>query len=360
MTSRSKSILLLMIFYICIIGGCARVSVPVDLIRPAEVNLSGKNIVQLAPFSGRGGLEVQSYVRTILADSDTIRLVSSEHSPPVSEYVTAISQGESTTPVIIPEWKKMEMTKPEPAKESEALVLIKADMLDYEYTENVYQRNFICRRRVIATGKGYVTEFDDCTHFVRKGRAGVRVAFEAVDIKTGETIAAKTPECRMSRYTEEIDGFPASLDGRAMLDRCAQKVAQDFCRVIIPWSETVKVNLYKHNLLPMLEEGIEYAKAGLWPEAVGLFEQAVEIAAADPAIDKTASARANWNLGIGYLYTERFDEAEIQVKKAYELDGRKEYIEEVKNIKNRREEKKKLSEQLSNNSKNTDLKKKGE
>ncbi|MBF0530485.1 MAG: tetratricopeptide repeat protein [Deltaproteobacteria bacterium] len=98
----------------------------------------------------------------------------------------------------------------------------------------------------------------------------------------------------------------------------------------------------------MLEKGIEQARAGLWDQAVVLFNQAVAASTADPGIKPKAAARAHWDLGLAYEYTGRFDEAYSEIRKAYELTNEPEYGQELMNVKKMKEEKEELKKQLEN------------
>ncbi|MEW6264127.1 MAG: tetratricopeptide repeat protein [Thermodesulfobacteriota bacterium] len=317
-----KIIIGLILGFLMLGTACSRMQVAIPVMHPAEVDLRGKDDAVLDRIDGRGGEEIEGYLRQLLADSPTVRLRTGPRSRP-GRYQTEVRTG------------------PQP----EGSILIQGQVLEYGYKEHLSQSSDTCTRRIKREGK-YVDEEYTCLHYRRRGQARVRASFEVVDQSTGLVIASKTAGCVEAEETEATDATPDYIDDRAMLAKCSRQTAFEFHKTISPWTETVQASFYKDGDLPMLEKGIELARAGLWDQAISQFKNAVDAAVADPRIKPKTTARAHWDLGLAYEYTGRFDLAVLHLRRAYQLEPEKEYLREIGQVEKLREEKARLKEQL--------------
>lgn len=325
MGTRQYLFLIYLTMLIAFVVGCARMEVPIPVMHPAEINLQGRDQVKIDRVSGRGGREMEAHIREILGRSPTIKLVDATIQGPIIGY-----------------------QPPTPApgqKQSGGLIVVRGDVLEYDYDEHMSRTMTTCTRRVKRNNK-YVDEQYGCPHYTRTGRVRVRAAFQVIDGETGQVIRPKSVACEDREQTQATDSTPSYIDGEDMLIKCAQKAAFDFTKTISPWVEDVKAGFYKDDALPMLEKGIELARLGQWDQAISLFKQGVAAAAADPTIKPKAAARAHWDLGLAYEYTGRFDEAYFEIRKAYELTSEPEYGQELRNVNKMRHEKEELDKQL--------------
>jgi tetratricopeptide (TPR) repeat protein len=98
--------------------------------------------------------------------------------------------------------------------------------------------------------------------------------------------------------------------------------------------------------IPELKIGIEYAQAGQMDEAVKKFEEAVQNAKTNPKLKASDVARAYWDLGLAYEYSDQFDKAIDAFKSAFNSDpSNEQYLQEENRIKARQREYQKLQEQ---------------
>ncbi len=310
--------------------GCSTVGVKVPLMRPAEINLKGKNELVVGQISGPAADKMSAYVKQKAVDSGYFKVIDRKHLNRVMSELKL-----STSDLVDNDSRK------KLGKLMTGSVLIMGNILDYNYTENLSREIRECTKTVKKKEYKY-----KCTQYYRKGMAVVRASFDIVDIETGETLRSKALESKHGKGTSAMNEQPARIDSNLLLDICVKEVATDLIRAIAPWKDVVTANFKKDGDLPMMETGISYAQAGLWNDALLQFKSAVEMADTNPDISPKVAALAYWNLGLAYEYTAQFEDAEMCIKKAFALSSDADYLQELKNIEKLKSEKKKLREQL--------------
>jgi len=310
--------------------GCATVGVKVPVMRPAEINLKEKNELIIGKIAGRGGEKIASYVKEKAIDSERFKVIDRQHFDRVlrelklSQSDLADSEGR----------KKL-------GKIMIGSILIMGQVQEHRYNEDM-KKEKRTGTKIVNKKKVKYTYY----YYKRTGTASVIVSFDVIDIETGQILQSKTAKSVKRASTSARDATPERIDGNEILDQCDRQVATDFLKAIAPWKEIVTVNFIKDKKLPMLETGINYAKAGEWNDSITQFKQAVNQADSDPKIAPKTAGKAHWNLGLAYEYTNRFDDAVIHIKKAFALSNKADYLKELKNIKRRKEDYEKLEEQL--------------
>ena len=310
--------------------GCSTVGVKVPVMRPAEINLKGKNELVVGQISGRMADKMSAYVKQKAVDSAYFKVIDRKHLDRVMAELKL-----STSDLVDNNSRK------KLGKLMTGSVLIMGNILDYNYMENLSREIRECTKTV----KKKVYKYK-CTQYYRKGTAVVRASFDIVDIETGETLRSKALESRRNASTSATNEQPARIDSNLLLDTCMKEVATNLIRAIAPWKDVVTANFKKDGDLPMMEVGIGYAQAGLWDDALLQFKSAVEMTDTNPDISPKVAALAYWNLGLTYEYTAQFEDAETCIKKAFALSSDADYLRELKNIEKLKSEKKKLREQL--------------
>ena len=81
-------------------------------------------------------------------------------------------------------------------------------------------------------------------------------------------------------------------------------------------------------------------------EAVKIFQGAAAAAEENPKIKAAGIAKAYWNLGLTYEYSDRYDEAVAALKKAYLIGGDKACVSEQEAVSRRQAEQMELKRQL--------------
>lgn len=320
--------------WMAVVGtACSTVYVPVVVMRPAEIDLHGKRELVLHGFDGEGGVAIEARLKDQVARSGYLKLVERRNLDRVmAELQLSTSELASTE-----SRKKL-------GQLMTGSIMVTCRLDSYGYEEKVDREERKCKRTKDKKEIEY-TCYDD----KRRGEAKVSAGFDVVDIETGENIAPKFVQClrvkTTSENSEKKTPSPPSIDGSSMVSECADVVVSDFLKAIMPWKDTVQAPFQKTSELPELEQGIEYAKNGQWPDAVQRFRDAVEKASQAEGISPKDRAKAHFDLALAYEYTSRFDEAVEQAKLAYELTSDTDYLDEVPKIETRRAEEQRLKQQ---------------
>jgi tetratricopeptide (TPR) repeat protein len=315
------------------LGACSTMKVPVPVMRPAEINLKGKNEIIIGQINGRGGEKIAAYVKEKTADSGRLKIVDRQH---LNRVLRELRMSQSDL-VNLEKRKKL-------GKLMAGSILVMGNVLDNRYKENLTHDRGTCYKTVNKKQREYT-----CYHYKRKGTATVKVSFDVIDIETGENLRSKVSQCVQKAQKSATDKRPERIDGGALLDSCSQSVANDFLKAICPWQQIVSAAFQKDGDLPMLEIGINYAKSGLWTDALSQFKEAVKQADSNADLSPKTAAKAYWDLGLCCEYTNRFDESVGYVKKAYALSSDAEYLKELANIEKMKKDRERLEEQMSYN-----------
>lgn len=313
------------------LAACSTVRVAVPVLRPAEINLRGKQELVIGDFRGPAAPRINQLLKESIVSSGRFKLVERQHMDSVLAELS-ISQSDLADPSQQRKLGKM-MT-------GSILVMAKVDRSAYREDRDSRQEK--CTKQ----DKNKKPVEYKCVRNVRSGKAEVAVAFDVIDIETGENLKPKLVTCRQSSSTSAIDDDPPSIDGNAMLQACQQQVIADFMKSIAPWRDVVQAPFLKDGDVPQLEMGINYAERGEWDEAIRQFRSAVDFVGSKAGLDAEVVAKAHWDLGLAYEYTSRFDEAIAETKKAYEMTMNTEFLAEIDNIKRLRADQAKLEEQI--------------
>jgi tetratricopeptide (TPR) repeat protein len=145
-----------------------------------------------------------------------------------------------------------------------------------------------------------------CVTRTRIGTAVVAVNLSVVDASTGAVLVKKTLEERKESKTSARDSEPPSIDGAAILDEAAGKVAGDIFAVLSPHAVSETVFFETDNAAKSLKEGANRAMNGDLEGAIEAFEQGVE--QAESKDDEKALAKARYNLGLALVIRGEYDE----------------------------------------------------
>lgn len=309
-------------------AGCAHtIGIPVQVLRPAEINMNRYKQIAVGGIQGSHGAEMTGLVQQRLVDSNRFTVVDRQNLERVLR-----EQGLASSDLADPR-AAVKLGKLLP---SAALVF---GRVDENYSENVSSSEGTCTS---STGKTK----RKCYTNTRVGKAVVRGTFTVTDVETGAVLRTKVIPCELGASTEALDKQPAAIDAQALLSECREGVAQEFLKSIVPYRETVYAPFQEDSDLPQIQQGINFAKLGKWDDAIEKFLQAVETVSANPKTSGETAARAYFNLGLAYEYSGRYDEALKHVEQAYSLQPEEVYLLETREIKRRIAEKRKLEEQL--------------
>ena len=210
---------------------------------------------------------------------------------------------------------------------------------DQKGVEKVEKKVGTGKYRIVTRGKKKVREeikktvLVDQPYLIRRG--SVSVASRMVDVETGRLIASKA----MSRdYSSGkiIEGRGRLKAKDAILNDLLTEIMKQFARQISPHKVMEKLSL--ENGKGSIKTGVQYAKNGLWREAMEAFAMAVREQPRNPA--------AHYDLGLSLLVVGKFDLAEKEIKKAIALKNKNLYFRALARVQKFREEQSRLRQQV--------------
>lgn len=337
-SAQVKKVILMVFITAIAASACSKVGVVVPVTKPAEINLRGKNeiiVSDLTPANPwdpnliRGGQILADMVRENLAGSN-FKIIDRNH---LGRIMTELQLATS------------DLASPEGQLKLGRLmtgsVMVTGRMDNYEAGSEVTGERQKCKR--YEDGEEIVYR---CVVYTRNAYSTVRASFSVIDIESSQNLKTKMLACENTAWTQATDAEPAYIDLEALIQQCALQVADDFTKVVAPWTQYERAYFQKDGSLPTLEIGIKYAQAGEWDLAIVNFQRAIDAAASNPKIKVKAAGKAYWNLGLAFEFTGRFDEAAEYVKKAYELSNDGDYLNELDRIRRMKADSARLREQL--------------
>jgi len=144
--------------------------------------------------------------------------------------------------------------------------------------------------------------------------------------------------------TRARDAEPDGVDYESLLAAARQRIIDQYLMRVFPHEAQVMVNLFTDGDLPGLQIGNGYARTGDWDAALESYQDAHEMAVGDLA---SVRYKALFNLGVGYEYANRFDEAKRALKDSYALEQDSMILDELHNVTARENEYQRLVEQSS-------------
>lgn len=291
---------------------CATVTVRVPVVRPAEIDLHGKNELVINGISAPIAMmpaanEINDRLKNAVVDCGRFKVVDRQH----LERLNAERSPSAT--------ERSRLT---------GSIMVFGRLEKSGYVEKVSSNKDVCTR---TSGEKEVNY--PCTRNERVGQADVTVAFDVVDVQTGENLKAKRLVCTERRSMVANDAKPAPIEGRALIEVCNERVVQDFVKAIAPWEDVVAATFLRDRELPSLEVGINYAKQGEWGDAIDRFKVAVDMASGNAELTPSVVAKTHWDLGLAYEFSAQFDRAMAEVKLAYDLTQDEDFLQEISNIK---------------------------
>ncbi len=324
---------------------CGSTRVPVEVVKPARINMHGIHSVAVTDFEGPGesGKLVTSILNTKLLNSNFYEVLERQKLQDImQEYKLSMSG----------------LVDPSHAKEVGKMLgvdgIITGEVTAYSVEdergrERVKERvwtgkyekdakgNFIYEKGI--TGKKhkkkqYKEQF--VTRYYKLRRGTVTVTFRVVDVNTGRILAART-YTRSYSSRKVPEGQESRLKSRdAILTDLTTQVVDEFVKDIAPHKIVMK-RVILGGPGP-IDAGKKLAKNGLWPEATKAWEDAVR-----QFPDKS---EAFYDLGLAYEVQGRLNDAEKLYQKALQIKPDKLYMKALAEVRKAKEERQILEQQL--------------
>ncbi|KAA3618100.1 MAG: hypothetical protein DWQ05_08640 [Calditrichaeota bacterium] len=318
--ARIFRIILSYVLFLFILIACSssRLSIPVT--RPAEINLKGFDKIAIGEIDGRGSRQLTDELTLALFKSKRFEVLDRQH-------LDAILKEHSLSLSGLVD----ESTAVEVGKLIGTAALIFGNITEYDYSEELTHRDETNKKTKKTIRK-----------WQRKGTSKVTATLQVVDLATGKIIAISKLEKAQSATKYSDVKRPAKVDKNALFSQCRENIVRKFMREIAPYTERVSVAFETDDKMPELQQGYNMAKIGNWDEAIISFQTAVKkYKNGQLKVDK-----AYYNLGLGYMYTDRFTEARQNFELAYKRKAEGKYEQAIKKLNRRIEEKRRLKEQM--------------
>ena len=328
----------LFISLLTIIFACGPTLVSTRVHKPAEINVKGIKKIAIVDFNGPGnsGNLAASLLTTELLNSHFFQIFE-----------------RSKIDMILEEHKLAQSGVVDESTARQIGQLLGVDALifgevvsfrvepDQTGTEKVEKKVGTGKYRIVTRNKKKVREEIKKTVLVdqhyRIRRGTVAVTFRTVNIETGELIASKA-KSKSYDSGKLIEGRGRLKPKDAILHDLMSDIVKDFARQIAPYSVIEKLALESGK--GPIKVGVQYARNGLWDEAINAFKTAVR--------QQPQNSNAHYNLGIAYQVVGDFDNAEKEFNKAIALKNKNLYFRALSNVKKHRLEREKLRQQVGN------------
>ena len=334
------------------ISGCMTVKVPVQVTRPAEIDMSPYKRIAIGEIKGSMGQHYSDRVKNSLVESGRFEVVDRSQLQSILRE-RSFSQSDSANP----------------NQQKKSGKLISAAALIQGHTSGEYSEEVTYRESSCSTSGGVRYR---CNLYTRRGEVRTDGSIDVIDVQTGKIIKSKPLNATCNQKTSPVEGTPPGIDKGGLLGECLGKNVMILMKAISPWRETVMAAFVKDDAMPDLEKGISYAKAGNMDEAIRIFASTAKVAETSnmtvkPAPDNVAPeatgssdifqllgkmvstvsaktfesnasakpesiANAYWNLGLAYEYSREFDKAVEAFKKANSFNPKPEYTSEIANV----------------------------
>ena len=314
-----------------LISGCGGRSISFLVTRPAEINLNEYDKIAIGEIKGSGSgfvsklSDLGKYLQGVESRDTWVRKFS-------AEVVESLSRSERF------ELLDYESLKVARGREDDKgnVVLISGGILAYDYDEEEIAENAEPTNK--KTNKKTARR-----EYNRKGTARVEVQLRIVDLRTASILASRNFSGRETIRTSGKTPAKASIDNedrRRLFAECRADIVRSIVRMIVPYTERVYVSFETRKEMPELERGFRMVQAGNWDSAIDVFEEATDTYSNSPEVHK-----AFYNLGLSYMYTDRFDQARTALQEAYARKSGGKYRNAILELNRRIEEKRRLEEQ---------------
>lgn len=310
--------------------GCSTTAyVPISVMHPADIDLTGYKQIAMGDFSGDLGMGLSDRIKQGLVESPS--------------HFQVLDR--SRLNQIMGELRLSQTELVDPRYRAKAGRLLGATVLITGRMNKTYQEDYqSSQARCKSKDRGEYT----CWSYTRQGVLNTSGSVDVIDLQTGQVLKSKLMNDSCAQIQSSLDERPARIDVSGLTEQCLSKRAADFLRSVSVWRETISVAYEKDKALPELERGIALARFGNMAEAESVFASIAMAAGKSASVEGKSVAKAYWNMGLTQLYTRQYDKAIGSFKKAFAFHPDEKYLQETRRAEYMRQEHQKLTSQLNN------------
>jgi hypothetical protein len=249
--------------------------------RPAEINMVGRENIQVDGLRGEGSDAINSRLKSALqAKGFTIVDLSVYGARQTGKTLTQTGDAEESGD----------------AKIARAAVTIKGRVTRHEFAQNVQQAV-----QTDGSGRKYPV-------YKTLGSAVVETSFDVVEIDTLKTItSANITGSDQSETNYETQ--PATISPASLFPGCYDQIVQQFMQKIAPFNESVNHTVYPVQDVPQTLSGIALLESRSPTKATTEFEAALATAKSMPKVSPKTLGQIAHNIAVANEWAGKFDKA---------------------------------------------------
>lgn len=279
------------------LGTCQEVKLLVS--HPAEVDLSKYKTVAFAKIDGDYGNSFATALKERMVQNGNLTVMDR------TELDKVLAELQMTQDDLFDTEKREQVGKILPAT---ALVLGK---VEHKFASESRQKNATC-----GSGK----KAYPCMQTYQVGTADMIADISIVRVETGQTIQVKHLSATSEETTDTILSTKKGINERALHEKNLNQLVSGMQMAILPYKSEQSVIFYLDGDLPQLERAIPDTEAGELQKAKERIRSAIADNKDNPKISKEVLAKAYFDLGLLYLYTQEFEQAEKAFETVDDLD----------------------------------------
>ncbi|MCK5033960.1 MAG: hypothetical protein KAS18_10010, partial [Calditrichia bacterium] len=320
-------ILIFLLFVSFIFNNCGTTSMYMKVKRPSEINLKGYQKIAVGDIVNprnrvdKHSRDMSDEFTSTLFKSGYFEVLDRQHLAKVLE-----EQGLAQTGLID------ESSAVEIGNIIGAGVLVFGRIQNDRYEEKTSKG----KARKDKKGKTHQTNYRD-------GEFNLSVNVKLIDIQTAKILGVKTMTSRKTQR-KTADNKPApEVDPEMLYRQCLNDISAQFMKVVSPYEASVKAEFETDDKLPEVDQAITMFKIGEWDDGLKLLQKATE----KTGLEKEVRAKTFYNLGLAQTYSDDFENALVNLKKALMLEtDSSRYQRAIQNVKAEQEKAERLKEQL--------------
>lgn len=324
---------------IILTSACSHVSIPVQVTRPAQINLSAYKNIAVGPFQGKED-EPSTVFELLVTAVQALGEAASANQAFQTNWQGSSEDGSDVALHVFNalssngRFSMIDFSGiPNAQASGNAVLLVSGTVADKSFTSKLS-----AEKLKNSEGVAYTT-------FTQSWRVTYNVNVKLVDVSNGAIYLSKRYPCQKTGSMSQNDQKPSKLGSyqiNELYDDCKRDIAGQFAKAVAPYTETVHAHFAKIDNSPSTEAGIHHARAGNWDAAIASFEK---VPATQSMAEPQVQAKSWWNLGLAYEYDYQFSKALEMVQKAYSLYPESRYLNEESNIEMLQKNQAKLKQQ---------------